>query len=85
MEEKKQEDFGNDGVDEFFGDDVEQEGAQPSTMADRCVLQTFEHLKSHQQYSGTAIRYHAFHTRRHIFVMMKAWILHQCQQSYFAY
>lgn len=38
MDEKKQEGFGSDGVDEFFGDDVEQEGAQPSTMAERCVL-----------------------------------------------
>ena len=37
MEEKKREDFGSDGVDEFFGDDLEQEGAEPSTMAERCV------------------------------------------------
>lgn len=38
MEEKKHEDFGSDGVDEFFGDDVEQEGAQSCTMAERCVV-----------------------------------------------
>lgn len=39
MEEKKQDCFGSDGVDEFFGADVEQEEAQPNTMAERCVLQ----------------------------------------------
>ena len=46
MEEKKRDDSGSDGVDEFFGDDVEQEGAPSNTMAERWVLQTIEHLKS---------------------------------------
>lgn len=38
MEEKKQEDFGVDGVDEFFGEELDQEGDESNTMADRCDL-----------------------------------------------
>eukprot|EP00752_Nemacystus_decipiens_P003218 g2979.t1 len=44
MEEKKQEDFGSDGVDEFFGDDLEQEGTQPNTMAERELAALQERL-----------------------------------------
>eukprot|EP00903_Cladosiphon_okamuranus_P015004 g13883.t1 len=46
MEEKRQEDFGSDGVDEFFGDVVEQEGEQPTTrtMAERELAAVQERL-----------------------------------------
>lgn len=36
MEEKNPDDFGEDGVDDFFGDDVEGEGSTASAMAERC-------------------------------------------------